>query len=160
MTKSTDIRALKNLNQPTRYSIPTVKGLHLWVRPDLKKYWVFRYTRNKSRHDICLGPFPEITLNDTKTKATKLRAMLLNGVDPATERKIQRQAVAEVTRSFSGAVVQLNFDLAYFSAPLRSARAALTALILRNLVTRRISLTSRCACFSFGNRKVSNLRCG
>jgi hypothetical protein len=96
MTKSTDIRALKNLNQPTRYSIPTVKGLHLWVRPDLKKYWVFRYTRNKSRHDICLGPFPEITLNDTKTKATKLRAMLLNGVDPATERKIQRQAVAEV----------------------------------------------------------------
>jgi len=96
MTKSTDIRALKNLNQPTRYSIPAIKGLHLWVRPDLKKYWVFRYTLNKVRHDLSLGSFPEITLNDAKSKATKLRATLLNGVNPLDERKARRQEVAEV----------------------------------------------------------------
>ena len=44
MNKSTDIRTLKNLNRPTRYTIPDAKGLHLWVRTDLKKYWIYRYT--------------------------------------------------------------------------------------------------------------------
>lgn len=31
MTKSTDIRTLKTLTKPIRYSIPDTKGLHLWI---------------------------------------------------------------------------------------------------------------------------------
>ncbi|CAN1541606.1 hypothetical protein MCERE10_02575 [Burkholderiaceae bacterium] len=30
-SKSTDIRTLKNLNRPVRYTIPDTKGLHLLV---------------------------------------------------------------------------------------------------------------------------------
>ena len=35
--KSTDIRTLRALSKPTRFSIPDSRGLHLWVRADLSK---------------------------------------------------------------------------------------------------------------------------
>lgn len=62
MKKSTDIRTLKNLNKPVRYSIPDSRGLHLWVRSDGKKYWVYRYTFDGTRFDMGLGSFPDISL--------------------------------------------------------------------------------------------------
>lgn len=93
MSKSTDIRTLKNLNKPTRYTIPDAKGLHLWVKADLKKYWIYRYTINSKRYDISLGSFPEITLAVARTKAQNFRAMILNGINPKEERKRQRLSV-------------------------------------------------------------------
>ena len=44
MLKSTHWRTLNNLATPVRYSISEMRGLHLWVRSDLKKYWIFRFT--------------------------------------------------------------------------------------------------------------------
>ena len=93
MTKSTDIRTLKNLTKPVRYSIPDTKGLHLWVRSDQKKYWIYRYTFEQKRHDISLGSFPEITLVDARIKAQKLRAKIINGINPAEEKKVKREKI-------------------------------------------------------------------
>ncbi|MFY7982394.1 MAG: tyrosine-type recombinase/integrase [Limnohabitans sp.] len=95
MTKSTDIRTLKALDRPTRFTIPDTKGLHLWVRDDLKKYWVFRFTVNGNRHDTGLGSFPEITLADAKHKVAKLRGLLANGINPAELKQQQREAIKQ-----------------------------------------------------------------
>jgi integrase len=95
MTKSTDIRTLKALDRPTRFTIPDTKGLHLWVRDDLKKYWVFRFTVNGKRHDTGLGSFPEITLADAKHKVAKLRGLLANGINPAELKQQQREATKQ-----------------------------------------------------------------
>jgi integrase len=93
-SKSTDIRTLKNLNQPIRYTIPDTKGLHLWVRSsDLKKYWVFRFTFNGKRQDMCLGSFPEITLAEARIRAQKLRVNLIHGINPAEEKKVKKARV-------------------------------------------------------------------
>jgi hypothetical protein len=43
MKNSTDARTLNKISKPCRYSIPESKGLHLWVKKDGKKYWIFRY---------------------------------------------------------------------------------------------------------------------
>ena len=98
MTKSTDIRTLKALDRPTRFTIPDTKGLHLWVRDDLKKYWVFRFTVNGNRHDTGLGSFPEITLADAKHKVAKLRGLLANGINPAELKQQQREAIKQKTK--------------------------------------------------------------
>jgi integrase len=98
MTKSTDIRTLKGLDRPTRFTIPDTKGLHLWVRDDLKKYWVFRFTVDGKRHDTGLGSFPEITLADAKHKVAKLRGLLANGINPAELKQKQREATKEKTK--------------------------------------------------------------
>lgn len=89
MKKSTDIRKLKNLKKPVRYSIPNCVGLHLWVRSDLKKYWVFRYTYQGKRYDTSLGSFPDVTLADARKKHQKLRGLLLNGINPFDEKNSQ-----------------------------------------------------------------------
>jgi integrase len=98
MTKSTDIRTLRGLDRPTRFTIPDTKGLHLWVRDDLKKYWVFRFTADGKRHDTGLGSFPEITLADAKHKVAKLRGLLANGINPAELKRHQREATKEKTK--------------------------------------------------------------
>ena len=89
--KSTDTRTLRSLSRPCRFSIPDSKGLYLWVRADLKKYWIFRFTYEGKRHDTSFGSFPEITLSEAKNKAIKFRGKLLNGVNPLFLKKIQRE---------------------------------------------------------------------
>ncbi len=85
MDKSTDIRTLKKLTKPTRYTIPDTRGLHLWVRADQKKYWIFRYTFHRKRFDISLGPFPIVPLDDARARVNEFRRKIFAGINPSTE---------------------------------------------------------------------------
>jgi integrase len=91
MANSTDARSLNKLTKPCRYSIPGSKGLHLWVKKDRKKYWIFRYTFAQQRFDISLGTFPEIHLSEARKKTIKLRAKIINGINPRDERVLNKQ---------------------------------------------------------------------
>jgi integrase len=64
-------------------------GLSLKVRPTGSKSWIFRYTSpsDGERHDMGLGPFPEINLTEARKKAMELRAQVNKGIDPLEERK-------------------------------------------------------------------------
>ena len=91
MKNSTDARTLNKISKPCRYSIPESKGLHLWVKKDGKKYWIFRYTFNGQRFDLSLGTFPEIQLPEARKKTIKLRASIINGSNPRDERILKKQ---------------------------------------------------------------------
>jgi integrase len=98
MTHQVDARTLKKISSPCRYSIPDAKGLHLWVKADLKKYWVFRYTMNGKRYDMGLGNFPDLSLSDAKTKAQLLRGKILSNINPLDEKRSARpKPIAKVT---------------------------------------------------------------
>lgn len=47
----TDI-ALKRLNIAGRYTDDQTVGLHLWVKPNLQRYWIFRYTLGNKRQGL------------------------------------------------------------------------------------------------------------
>jgi integrase len=99
MRKSTHWRTLNNLSKATRFSIPEMPGLHLWVRYDLRKYWIFRFTFCGRRHDLSLGSFPAVTLANAKQKALKLRGQLFNGENPAEVRRSEaKQSMAAKKR--------------------------------------------------------------
>ena len=87
MTNSTDRRTLLSLTTPQRYSIKDTRGLHLWVRTDQRKFWIFRFTFNGIRKDASLGSFPAVTLAEARAKALKMKGMILNGVNPIEEKK-------------------------------------------------------------------------
>jgi len=91
MTKSIDIRTLRTLDRPVRFTIPDTKGLHLWVRNDLKKYWVFRYTDGGKRYDMGLGSFPEITIAEARRKVARIRGELANGINPSMSKRLNRE---------------------------------------------------------------------
>ena len=44
MSKNLDYQTVKNLKVAGRYTDALVRGLHIWVKPSLRKYWIFRYT--------------------------------------------------------------------------------------------------------------------
>jgi len=40
MTIKLDFQKVKNIKTPGRYTDALVKGLHIWVKPNLNKYWI------------------------------------------------------------------------------------------------------------------------
>ena len=103
MANSTDSRTLYKLTKPCRYTIPAAKGLHLWVTKKNKKYWIYRYTFHGQRFDISLGTFPEIPLNEARTKAIQLRAKIINDINPRDER-------IEAKKDFKKSLPKIKFE--------------------------------------------------
>jgi integrase len=84
MTIKLDFQKVKNIKTPGRYTDALVKGLHIWVKPNLNKYWIFRYTHQGKQHNISLGPFPAITISEARIKAQQARDELDKGTNPVS----------------------------------------------------------------------------
>ena len=95
MTIKLDYQTVKNIKTPGRYTDALVKGLHLWVKPNLNKYWIFRYTHMGKQQNISLGAFPTLTIAEARIKAQQARDELNEGKNPLaakTAAKAQRNA--------------------------------------------------------------------
>jgi len=67
------------------------KGLYLRVAPSGARSWIYRYRVGAKRHDMGLGPYPEITLAAAREKALSLRRARLDGTDPLQARRAGRE---------------------------------------------------------------------
>ncbi len=95
MTIKLDYQTVKNIKTPGRYTDALVKGLHIWVKPNLSKYWIFRYTHMGKQQNISLGAFPTLTIAEARIKAQQARDELNEGKNPLaakTAAKAQRNA--------------------------------------------------------------------
>ncbi|RIQ51073.1 tyrosine-type recombinase/integrase [Bordetella avium] len=65
------------------YLLSDGAGLSLRVRPDGSRLWIYRYTSASGKAaKKSLGPYPEVSLQEARTKALKMRQQLLQGIDP------------------------------------------------------------------------------
>lgn len=87
--------AIKRLNKAGRYTDDLTTGLHLWVKPNLNKYWIFRYTHEGDRPSLSLGSYPTVSLKQARSKATEARAKVNRGVCPQTEKKALKAPVKQ-----------------------------------------------------------------
>lgn len=78
---------LKNLKEVGRHTDDQTKGLHLWIKANQRKYWIFRFTLNSKRYNISLGGFPEIGLKQARERAVESRSLLNKGFNPISEKK-------------------------------------------------------------------------
>ncbi len=90
MTTNLDFQTVKNLKKPGRYTDALVKGLHLWVKSNQSKYWIFRYTLDGKQQNISLGAFPTVSIANARLKAQQARELVRNGMSPIKE-KMRRQ---------------------------------------------------------------------
>jgi integrase len=88
MTIKLDIKTVLNLKQPGRYTDALVKGLHIWVKSNQRKYWIFRFSHAGKQHNISLGPFPALGIAEARLKAQQERDKLETGINPAEQRKL------------------------------------------------------------------------
>jgi integrase len=77
---------LKNLKEVGRHTDDQTKGLHLWIKANQRKYWIFRFTLESKRYNISLGGFPEIGLKLARERAVEVRNLLNKGRNPIKEK--------------------------------------------------------------------------
>ena len=70
-----------------RHTDDKTKGLHLWVKPSMQKYWVFRYTVNGKRQGMGLGAFPDVGLREARERAVEARSAVNKGISPIQAKK-------------------------------------------------------------------------
>ena len=71
------------------YSLGDGGGLHLKVKPNGLKNWIFRYTRPivGGVTNIGLGSYPNVSLSEARQTAQECRGLKSRGIDPRLERK-------------------------------------------------------------------------
>ena len=74
-------------------------GLHLWVSAAGAKVWRLAYRVDGKPRTMSLGPYPEISLADARTKRDQARAKLREGVDPMQERRAPPAAAITFSRA-------------------------------------------------------------
>ena len=100
MTIKLDIKTVANIKVPGRYTDALVKGLHIWVKPNLRKYWIFRFSHAGKQHNISLGVFPSLGIVEARIKAQQERDRLEAGINPIKERKLTK-ALSNSTQATS-----------------------------------------------------------
>jgi len=81
---------VRNQNDPGRYTDDQTKGLHLWVRPDGKKYWIQRFTLKGRRYGMGLGAYPDVSLRQARQKAVEARDAINKGINPIEVRQREK----------------------------------------------------------------------
>ncbi len=67
-------------------------GLFVQITPAGGKLWRFKFTFNGKQQILALGQYPEVGITAARKARTQAKAKLLQGINPATERKQLRQA--------------------------------------------------------------------
>src|SRR5215212_3979598 len=80
-----------------RHMDGTVRGLSLLVKPTGGRSWVLRYQHQGARHDMGLGPYPEVSLAEARKTALEHRRALK--VEKADSLAARRMAVVESARA-------------------------------------------------------------
>jgi integrase len=67
-------------------------GLYVRISATGAKSWVFRFQLDGKRRDMGLGPYPDISLAEARSKASAHRKQRHDGIDPLDAKEAQRQA--------------------------------------------------------------------
>src|SRR5208283_3670559 len=75
-------------------------GLFLLVTPSGGKLWRFKYRFDGKEKLLALGPYPEISLTEARTKREEARTQIEHGIDPGAVKKAMKQAETAETETF------------------------------------------------------------
>ena len=78
---------LNKINKVGRYS--DGNNLYFVVGKKGNKNWTFIYTIKNKKREMGLGPYPGITLKTARLKRDRLKALIIQGIDPLQERDKQ-----------------------------------------------------------------------
>jgi integrase len=99
MSTNLNFKYVENLKRPGRYTDALVRGLHLWVKPNLNKYWIFRYSQNGKQQNLSLGPYPLISIAEARILAQQARDKVRAGINPIKVRRDEKNAMKPQTKS-------------------------------------------------------------
>lgn len=98
MPTNLDYRTALNLKKHGRYTDSLTKGLQLLYKPSETKYWLLRFAFNGKRHELGIGPFPEIMPKEARQIAQEARTLLAKGENPLTSKLAQKAQIKALER--------------------------------------------------------------
>lgn len=87
-----DTRIKKAAPAERDYKLADEKGLYMLVRPSGGKLWRLKYRIAGKEKLLSFGPYPEIGLADGRDLRDAARKLIVQGIDPAQEKKRQARA--------------------------------------------------------------------
>lgn len=88
----TDAKCRAEKPGPSRRKLSDGQGLQFWVQPNGSKLWQLIYYFAGKQRQLSLGPYPEVTLSEARSRRDLAKSLLRDGKDPAAE---WRQPIAE-----------------------------------------------------------------
>lgn len=116
--KPTVINASKPKDKP--YVLTDGGGLYLEVLPGGSKVWRYTYRLASRRPKFTIGPYPQISIADARTIHERLRSDVARGIDPADEKKAEREPEPDVPTFEAFAKTWVKETLFYRSEAYRS----------------------------------------
>jgi integrase len=84
---------VRRINAPGFHAVGGVPGLLLQVTDTGARSWVLRVRVGSKRRGFGLGSFPAVGLAAARKKAEVMREQVWQGMDPAADRRAQKQAI-------------------------------------------------------------------
>lgn len=82
-------------------------GLYLEILPTSKKLWRLKYYFLKKEKRISFGAYPLVSLSDARTKRDEAKRLLLQDIDPSTQRKENKiQATRNSENTFKAVALE------------------------------------------------------
>lgn len=91
MAEKKDITFRNAKPKEKAYKLADEKGLFLYVTPEGRKYWRFKYRFNGKEKLLALGVYPDVTLSKARDKRNDARNLLDDEIDPGEHRKVMKQ---------------------------------------------------------------------
>jgi len=86
------------------YKLFDEKGLFALVTPRGSKLWRFKYRFLGKEKLLSLGSYPDISLAAARERRDGLRRLVASGIDPSTQRRAERRALASRNENTFGAI--------------------------------------------------------
>jgi integrase len=87
----TDTEIKKAKAKEKAYSMGDGGGLYLWVKPTGGKLWRWSYRFEGKEKLMSFGKYPDVSLALARDRHTEARKLLVTGIDPMAQRKIEKK---------------------------------------------------------------------
>ncbi|MGH6870438.1 MAG: tyrosine-type recombinase/integrase [Rhizomicrobium sp.] len=84
----TDVKCRGVKPAKSRQKLSDGGGLQLWIQPNGARLWQLIYRYQGKQAQMALGPYPQVTLLDARTKRDEVKGKIRAGVDPAAEKRL------------------------------------------------------------------------
>jgi integrase len=89
MLNDTRVRTTKPCQRPIKLS--DSGGLYLLIAPHGSKLWRLAYRFGGKQKTLAIGAYPTFTLKAARDKREEAKRLLANGIDPSTQRRLDKQ---------------------------------------------------------------------
>ena len=70
--------------------MPDGDGLSVLVKPNASKYFIYRFYFNKTKKELHLGKYPNLSLKQARVERNRHKALVISGIHPIESRKREK----------------------------------------------------------------------